>query len=441
MKAILYGIHERMTQLSALKSIGVSKRQSFPIRRNTIKGFGLILILGFGLMVYQFTKPKDILVRLRYQSTDINFDFVDTGFSVEMLDENGFLISKTDTKGPVKSLLVKIPDRAEVLRIKKDRSMMMPNEVFVKDIAELDSLYIDTVIKMSLGDALNDEIRHSFAQRWYQFSVEEDAVVQFIAQANDSVFSPQMAIYDHVSLENKISGSANSYGLLADTTQAFLKSGIYYLKLRGFADRVGGYTLSSWALEESAVFENGKFFKMEHQLSQILALQEKYFQKNKLIEEAKKMKEEDMAFTKYSTWIGGISVSVLLIFFTALGILRRSSGHRSSHQILVLSDHEKIKTSDIVYIQAKGNYQLIYLKEGKQETTRCTQKELIAQLPSFYFVQTQRSYIVNLDYHVKHDNQSVYLKEHARVRISKTFLSEFEDRIQTYEKCNLLYKG
>lgn len=63
----------------------------------------------------------------------------------------------------------------------------------------------------------------------------------------------------------------------------------------------------------------------------------------------------------------------------------------------VKADHklEKIKFQDILFIEAMENYVAIYLQD-KKVVAHATLKGIIGLLPNTYFIQTHKSYIVNI---------------------------------------------
>jgi two-component system LytT family response regulator len=59
---------------------------------------------------------------------------------------------------------------------------------------------------------------------------------------------------------------------------------------------------------------------------------------------------------------------------------------------------EIIKSEDILYCEADGNYTNICLMEGKKQTTSTTLGCVIKQLPDDHFFRIGRSVVINLDY-------------------------------------------
>lgn len=59
---------------------------------------------------------------------------------------------------------------------------------------------------------------------------------------------------------------------------------------------------------------------------------------------------------------------------------------------------EVIKSEDILYCEADGNYTNIFLMDGRKQTTSTTLGCVIKQLPDDHFFRIGRSIVINLDY-------------------------------------------
>lgn len=74
--------------------------------------------------------------------------------------------------------------------------------------------------------------------------------------------------------------------------------------------------------------------------------------------------------------------------------------------------------SDILYIQANHIYIEVYLSGGKKIIQRCSFKGILQQLSGEQFVQTHRSFIVNLSKIDSWDKANVYI-EGTQIPISR----------------------
>jgi len=82
--------------------------------------------------------------------------------------------------------------------------------------------------------------------------------------------------------------------------------------------------------------------------------------------------------------------------------------------MLELSDgsrHFRIRFSDIKYLQADHVYVKVQVGDKKPILQRCTLRDLMDQLPTNLFVQTHRSFVINLDQVTRWDKQHLYIDE------------------------------
>jgi len=62
-----------------------------------------------------------------------------------------------------------------------------------------------------------------------------------------------------------------------------------------------------------------------------------------------------------------------------------------------LSYSRLVRVGDISYIEARGDYTRVHMRDGFSGTLHQTIKRWVERLPAFQFIQTHRSYIVNTD--------------------------------------------
>lgn len=72
----------------------------------------------------------------------------------------------------------------------------------------------------------------------------------------------------------------------------------------------------------------------------------------------------------------------------------------------------KIKLSDILYVQAYGDYVKIVTKD-KQNLVHCTLKSIEEKLASAKFYRLHRSYIISIDHIDKIEENEAYIEKHA----------------------------
>lgn len=92
------------------------------------------------------------------------------------------------------------------------------------------------------------------------------------------------------------------------------------------------------------------------------------------------------------------------------------------------NNFEKVKTSDIVYIEGLKNYVAIHLTH-KQIITYNTLKHFESELPENTFVKIHKSYIISIPHISKTDSLTVYLSNGNSLPIGDTFKKAFFERI------------
>lgn len=107
-----------------------------------------------------------------------------------------------------------------------------------------------------------------------------------------------------------------------------------------------------------------------------------------------------------------------------------SEADQSSFFIKADYAHQKVNFSDILYVNAEGNYLKINLLNGKNIMARVTMKEFVNELPTHIFFQVHKSYIVNLNHITSITGNSVLI-DNLEVPLSASCKAAF------YEKLNI----
>ncbi len=89
-------------------------------------------------------------------------------------------------------------------------------------------------------------------------------------------------------------------------------------------------------------------------------------------------------------------------------------------------DIVNINTADIYYLEADNKYCFIHLKDESLHCNR-TMAKVFAVLPKHNFLKINRAFIVNLNYVVKYNNDSVYLSNGSMLHISRNYLKIFKE--------------
>ena len=118
----------------------------------------------------------------------------------------------------------------------------------------------------------------------------------------------------------------------------------------------------------------------------------------------------------------------------------RASEHQpDSHTVLQLTDtifvkdnliFKKIKIKDIQYVQAYKNYLELYLA-GSSQIIRSTLSDFQKTLPEAYFIQTHRSFIVNINFIAEIGSDFVVVGK-TEIPISRGFKESVLNNLKLY---------
>ena len=119
--------------------------------------------------------------------------------------------------------------------------------------------------------------------------------------------------------------------------------------------------------------------------------------------------------------------------YTTLEIaLFNAKGRSQKEAILEVNDgtqNFRIPVKDIKYIQADHIYVKINVEGEKPILQRCPLREILDRLPSERFVQTHRSFAINLEQVSRWDNQHIYVDENL-IPISRSRKKEVYEMLK-----------
>jgi DNA-binding LytR/AlgR family response regulator len=108
----------------------------------------------------------------------------------------------------------------------------------------------------------------------------------------------------------------------------------------------------------------------------------------------------------------------------------KTSAQEEAHIFVkVKGQLEKVFVNDFIFLEALDNYTNIYTTQ-KKYTINAFLKDLHQQLPEEKFMRIHRSYVVNVDAIKSIDDNLLYLKNNTSIPISKSYRSEFMNRIK-----------
>jgi len=93
-----------------------------------------------------------------------------------------------------------------------------------------------------------------------------------------------------------------------------------------------------------------------------------------------------------------------------------------------------VKPSDILYLEARGAYTMIFFADGTQNLYTINIGQLEKKLESLQFFRVHRSYIINLSYIkkiVKEDRVYALMENGEKLEISRRNRTEFFERLRT----------
>jgi two-component system response regulator LytT len=86
----------------------------------------------------------------------------------------------------------------------------------------------------------------------------------------------------------------------------------------------------------------------------------------------------------------------------------------------------KIKFTDLQWIMSEGNYLKLHCIDNKKYLVRSTLKDILAKLPTSIFLQTHKSYAVNINHLAAVEYGYVVIGEH-QVPVGRIFLQNVRD--------------
>ncbi len=108
--------------------------------------------------------------------------------------------------------------------------------------------------------------------------------------------------------------------------------------------------------------------------------------------------------------------------------LRNNSEQSIPVHIFIKDGYEQIKVlvSDILYIEASGNYTLINLANNTLLSTRVPLNEMLQLLPSKKFIRIHRAFIIATEKITKYDRIQVWIEEKS-IPIGATYAQSLHD--------------
>jgi DNA-binding LytR/AlgR family response regulator len=93
------------------------------------------------------------------------------------------------------------------------------------------------------------------------------------------------------------------------------------------------------------------------------------------------------------------------------------------------NEHIKLPYSDITYIRSSGNYIEIHTS-SKRHLIRSSIKEILAKLPEGKFIQTHKSFAINLDHLSSFNTNAVHINE-IEVPIGRSYKENVKEILKS----------
>lgn len=95
--------------------------------------------------------------------------------------------------------------------------------------------------------------------------------------------------------------------------------------------------------------------------------------------------------------------------------------------------YQRIRISDILFLQSEHVYVRIYLKNGAQILERTSLGNLLAKLPARKFMRVHRSFVINLRHVARWTSGSLFIADFD-IPLSRTYKKEVLKRLQEITK-------
>ena len=89
----------------------------------------------------------------------------------------------------------------------------------------------------------------------------------------------------------------------------------------------------------------------------------------------------------------------------------------------------QISFTDILWMEAEGNYTLLFTSNHKKRLVRTVITELHQQLPSQDFIRIHRSYVINKNYVTEYKSSFVYIKD-IKLPVGRTYKELLDEQFK-----------
>lgn len=130
------------------------------------------------------------------------------------------------------------------------------------------------------------------------------------------------------------------------------------------------------------------------------------------------------------------AVAKVILIRSAITNTEQSGKKNDRISIPTKSGYAVLRNEDIVHLQASDNYTMIYLADGSRHMSSKNIKVYEENLNSSIFFRTHKSYIINVEHHLKEfsrgEGNMAVLKNGKMVPVARRKVSGFLNRINTF---------
>ncbi len=121
-------------------------------------------------------------------------------------------------------------------------------------------------------------------------------------------------------------------------------------------------------------------------------------------------------------------VAKLLDWFDNNHLISRE--HKSLYiQSIKKGNYLHVPTNNILFVEAASNYVTIYLKRGEPVKTNQSLYQMEQMLPASCFRRVHKTFIINIDYVIAVESNTILMKKDYRVPIGPTYMDAFKKEI------------
>lgn len=136
-------------------------------------------------------------------------------------------------------------------------------------------------------------------------------------------------------------------------------------------------------------------------------------------------------------------ISFLSKPFTELAVercIKKSLYLRKDFYPISINSDTLVPCCDILYIHAENKYSVFYSTNGNTTLSRKSLRDWTKELDALGFCRISHSYVVNLKHVIKLENMSLFLSNQLKLKISRGYMSKFNEAYKQYRIDRMRYE-